>query len=163
MTDKNTGSSNDDFDSSFESGFPSSGKKPIESQDASNALKQLNENDKNIITQFIENEKNKRNLKPKILYLVCFFIFVQLVIMNLILFVVIISLVLGDGTWYFIRTIDLTIVPEVFDFLKYYITATVVELLGMLYFMIKKVFDNSIIEFFKLNRKNKENKDSDKG
>ena len=27
----------------------------------------------------------------------------------------------------------------------------------------KKVFDNSIIEFFKLNRKNKENKDSDKG
>ena len=46
---------------------------------------------------------------------------------------------------------------------KIYITATFIELLGMLYFMIRKIFDNSIIEIFKLNKQDKrvENKRQD--
>lgn len=108
-----------------------------------------------IMTQFQENESQKRNLKPRILKWVCWFILLQLVIMNGILLVIIISTVVGDSALGFIHSIDTTVIPDVFDFLKYYISATVVELLGMLYFMVTRVFDNSILKFFELNQKDK--------
>lgn len=140
-----------------ESNFPtSSDNEFMDSGSVINTLNRINKNDEEIIKQFAANEDNKRTLKPKILIWVCAFIIIQLVIMNLILFIVILSLVVGESTLWFIHSINLKIVPDVFDFLKYYITATIVELLGMLYFMIRKVFDNSIVDFFKLNRRLKD-------
>lgn len=145
-----------------ESMFPvSNDSEFMDSKSVIDTLNRINKNDEEIINQFTANEENKRTLKPTILKWVCAFIIIQLVIMNLILFVVVLSLVIGDSTLWFIHPVDLTIVPDVFGFLKYYITATIVELLGMLYFMIRKVFDNSIISFFKLNRKLKEGDKND--
>lgn len=105
-------------------------------------------------------KKNKRDLKPKILIWVCVFVLIQLIIMNAILSTIIGCLVAENSSIW----ADATIISEIFEFLKYYITATIVELLGMLYFMIRKVFDNSIIDIFKLNRRenNKKNSKNDK-
>lgn len=61
----------------------------------------------------------------------------QLAIFNfIILGVVIVSLYLGGAD----------VISGLFDFLKYYLGATLVELLGMLYFITKKTFSPNSIE-----------------
>lgn len=89
---------------------------------------------------------------------VCSFILIQIIIMNSVLLLVILGSVVGGSSLGFIHSIDEANIPVIFDFLKYYVSATIVELLGMLYFMITKVFDNSILKFFELNQKNNQNK-----
>ncbi len=146
---------------SDEGNFPK-GRNPVSKEDVSEAVAQADKNDEKIIDEFVLNEENKRNLKPKILHWVCAFVIVQLVMMNAILAIVIIGLVIGDSNLWFIHSIDPVVFPELFSFLKYYISATLVELLGMLFFMIRKVFDNSIIDIFRLNKENRGKDKKDK-
>lgn len=42
-----------------------------------------------------------------------------------------------------------TIIKYMFDFLKFYITTIVAELIAILFFIVKQVFDKSIVELFK--------------
>lgn len=146
---------------SAEGNFPKA-RNPVSKEDVSEALAQADKNDEKIIVEFAENEKNKRDLKPKILHWVCAFVLVQLILMNAILVIVIIGLVVGDSRLLFIHAIDPVVFPELFSFLKYYISATLVELLGMLFFMIRKVFDNSIIDIFRLNKEHREKDKKDR-
>ena len=38
---------------------------------------------------------------------------------------------------------------QIFDFLKFYITTIIAELIAMLFFIVKNVFDKSIVDLFK--------------
>ena len=143
-----------DLDEMCPSVFPSEANgSSINSSEVAQRVRDIHENDEKIINQFEKNEESKRILKPTILRWVCGFVLFQLIVMNLILLIVILSLVVTDeAPLGFIYPIETQSLPEVFSFLKFYISATIVELLGMLYFMIRKVFDNSIVDVFKLNR-----------
>ncbi len=146
--------------SDSQSDFPSQPNlPPLSGDDVVNIVLERDKSERTIMVQFEENEKSKRELKPTILWWVCGFIAFQLIIMNAILLIIILSLVTGDSNIWFINTMDSNNIPAVFDFLKFYISVTTVELLSMLYFMIRKVFDNSIADFFRINRQsNKDNK-----
>lgn len=41
------------------------------------------------------------------------------------------------------------VITQIFDFLKFYITSIVAELIAILFFIVKNVFDKSIVELFK--------------
>ncbi len=131
------------------------GKQPEKDIDSIAAtLKQKEENEKTIIEQFVENEKQNRTFKPKVFRAVCCFAVFQLLVMAIIILIIIIGLVVGDSNFWFIHKIDNAICKDLFDFLKYYISATIVELLGMLYFIVKQVFGNNVAKMFETNQKN---------
>lgn len=112
-----------------------------------------------LANEFRANESQKRTFKPILLTIISTLIFFQLIFSNAIILIIVLSLVAGDNPILFINKIDLSIVSELFDFLKYYITSTVVELLAMIYFIIRYVFDKSVEDMIKNNRnKDAENK-----
>ena len=74
--------------------------------------------------------------------------------MAIIIFIVIVGLVVGDSNLWFIHKIDTSVFKDLFSFLKYYISATIAELLGMLYFIVKQVFGNNVAKMFETNQKN---------
>lgn len=133
-------------------------RKYIPNDDIINSYNKEDANNKAIMAQFQYNEAQKRKLKPRMLNWVCWFILIQIIIMNAVLLLVILGSVVGDSSLWVIHSIDEATVPVIFEFLKYYVSATIVELLGMLYFMITKVFDNSILKFFELNQKTNQNR-----
>lgn len=69
-------------------------------------------------------------------------------------------LIIGTLTSSYINISEDTI-QHIFKFVEYYVTSIVVELLSILFFIVKNVFDTSIVDliknFDKRNRKNKKN------
>lgn len=86
-----------------------------------------------------ENEKQKLNFRDRLLHLVSWLIWVQLIFFNLVVFLVVSSIVFDCQ---FIKDLDENISGAILDFLKYYISVTIVELLSMLFFIMKYVFNN---------------------
>lgn len=130
-------------------------------------LKQMADNETAIIEQFVKNEEQNRKIKPKVFRNVCIFAAIQIFIMAIIILIVVIGLVTGDSNFLFIHKIDSSVCEDLFNFLKYYISATIVELLGMLYFIVKRVFSNNVAKMFEVNQKhynlqNKKQKNNDK-
>lgn len=107
------------------------------------------ENNNKIIEEFRKNEIKNREFKPHILNFICFLLMLQMILTTIIVFIVIISLVVGNNHLWFIYKLDSEVCKSVLDFLKYYISATIVELLGVLYFIVKQIFENNPIEMFK--------------
>lgn len=113
------------------------------------------ENDKVILAEFKNNEAHKRNLKYPILAIITAFSARQLLVMNVIIITVILSTVIGDNRFLFISKIDNSVLPHILSFLKFYISATIVELLGMLTIIVTKIFENPIKDFFRINHQGK--------
>ena len=86
------------------------------------------------------NAKQKYKFRNKLLKLVSFLIWFQLIFFNLVIIFVISSLVFNCT--FFKSDIPM----ELLSFLKYYISATIVELLGMLWFVMKYVFKESVLK-----------------
>lgn len=105
-----------------------------------------------LTNEFTANESQKRTFKPILLAIISVLIFFQLIFSNAVILIIVLSLVAGNDKILFINKIDLTIVSELFNFLKYYITSTVVELLAMIYFIIRYVFNDSVEDMIKNNR-----------
>lgn len=62
-----------------------------------------------------------------------------------------------------IKKIDLVVLEYLFDFLRFYIGATLAELIAILFFIVKQIFDKSIVELFKnFDRISIKNKGQDK-
>lgn len=77
-------------------------------------------------------------------------IFIQLIFFNIAVGFMLISI---TTKWNIFKNIDVKTTELILDFLKYYVSATIVELLGMLLFIIKNVFDSSLKDWFKNSKK----------
>ena len=55
---------------------------------------------------------------------------------------------------------DRSLVEAGISFMKFYITSIIVELISILFFIVKNVFDTSIIDLFKNFDKNKEKRET---
>ena len=86
-----------------------------------------------------ENEEQKLSFRNRLLRLVSWLIWVQLIFFNLIVFLVVSSIVFDCS---FIKNLDMDTSGTILDFLKYYISVTIAELLSMLFFIMKYVFNN---------------------
>ena len=103
-----------------------------------------------MMTEITENEQQKRRFKPTILIIVSFVAALQMISMNFIVFLVIFSaLVHAEHGFLFIHRISPGELDTISEFLKYYIGATVLELLGMIGFIIRYVFNESMRDIFK--------------
>lgn len=111
-----------------------------------------------LIPQLVENENQKRDLKYKMVNIITGCLIAQ----GLILFVPMTAIIYVSFSPILKDNNNLNNnLSEILSFLKYFISAVIVETLTMLYYIIKKVFDSSItdmIELFKKNKKNKKDK-----
>lgn len=76
-------------------------------------------------------------MRDKLTITVTKFLWVQLLFFNTIVLSIVLSIIVDFG---FFKTIDNELATILFDFLKYYISATIAELLGMLVFILHYVF-----------------------
>lgn len=100
-------------------------------EDVDDKINNINEN----IIQKEENQKIR--LRDKLTKTVIRFIWAQLIFFNFVVLVIILSVT--SNISYF-KTIDNDLATLLFGFLKYYISATIAELLGMLVFILHYVF-----------------------
>lgn len=84
-----------------------------------------------------QSESQKLEMRDKLTNAIKHIIWFQLLFFNLMVFLIVSSVTLKIP---FFREIDTELAIELFDFLKYYIGATIVELLGMLVFILHYVF-----------------------
>lgn len=102
-----------------------------------------------------KNEEKKREHKDLLLKIVMWFLGVQFGLFFLLLTGVIVCLIIG-------HMIDKPFPTEmttmIFDMLKIYLASIIVELISMLYFIVKNVFDTTIPDLAKqlTNNKNKD-------
>lgn len=100
-------------------------------EDVKNEIDNIN----NMIIQ--REEDQKLRLRDKLTVTVTKFLWVQLLFFNIIVLSIVLSIIVNFG---FFKTIDNELATILFDFLKYYISATIAELLGMLVFILHYVF-----------------------
>lgn len=88
-----------------------------------------------------ENESQKRSLKQSLMKYIQGILIFQLGLIGLAFFCVCISICFCEDSSILSSNLN-----EILDFLQYYITAIIVELIAMLFFIVKFVFDKSIVE-----------------
>lgn len=105
--------------------------------------------------QLQENEKLKREQKKELMEKLFKILSFQFIFTYAFVFI----LIIGTFASSFFN-ISENIIQNVFKFVEFYITAIVVELLSILFFIVKNVFDTSIVDLIKNfdKRKRKENK-----
>lgn len=82
-------------------------------------------------------EEQKLILRDKLVTAVKHIIWFQLVFFNIIIFMIVAAVTAETQIF---KDIDTELAIQLFEFLKYYISATIVELLGMLVFILHYVF-----------------------
>lgn len=92
--------------------------------------------EKNLTIEEAE-EQQKRGLRVKLINLVSKLVWVQLFFFNFVVLFVLSSIILNIKCFKIISNIDSQLL---IDFLKYYMSVTIVELLGMLLFIIQFAF-----------------------
>lgn len=91
--------------------------------------------------QLSNNEAQKREFKEKLMKYIQIVLIIQLIVVGVAFLAIIISVCLGVSHKVFIDNLD-----SILNFLQYYITAIIVEFIAMLFFIVKFVFDKSIVE-----------------
>ena len=79
----------------------------------------------------------KEHLRDKLTSTVTHFIWIQLIFFNTIVLLIVLSVTVKVGIF---KNINNDLATLLFDFLKYYISVTIAELLGMLVFILHYVF-----------------------
>lgn len=87
-----------------------------------------------------KNEIQKRRFKQKLMGYIQGVLIVQLVVVGIAFLGVCIAICFGTK-----NTILANNINTIFNFLQYYITAIIVEFIAMLFFIVKFVFDKSIV------------------
>lgn len=105
----------------------------------------------NIARKVIKNsESQKLTLRSGLAVAIKRIIWFQLLFFNLIVLLIVSSVTLKIP---FFKSINTELAIELFEFLKYYISATIVELLGMLAFILHYVFSpHKLLEILKKNK-----------
>lgn len=99
------------------------------------------------------NEELKRIHKTKLMNNVFRLLKYQFIFMYVLVFCFLV--IIGFSNWI---QISETVVLEIISFIKFFITSVIVELISILLFIVKNVFDKSIVDLFK----NFDTKDTDK-
>lgn len=84
-----------------------------------------------------DEENQKLELRDKLVVTIKCIIWIQLLFFNLVVFTIVLSVTSSFSVF---KNIDTELSIQLFEFLKYYISATIVELLGMLGFILHFVF-----------------------
>ena len=94
--------------------------------------------------QLKENERLKRRHKEVLLTTLFKFLKYQFIATYIIIFILIIIVAAN-------KYLNITekIISEIFSFLRFYITTIVAELIAILFFIVKNVFDKSIVDLFR--------------
>lgn len=87
--------------------------------------------------------KQKLKLRKKSFDLIARLIFGQLLFSDFFILIIVLGIILDLP---FIKDFDSDIFFKLIDFLKYFIGATIVEMLGMLFFVIKFLFSNNVLD-----------------
>lgn len=123
---------------------------PVNEDDEVNEKNSKLQTDKTIINQFKKDELQKRQFKKILLNTVCVFVGVQTVFMNGVVIFAIISFICKPNFWMF-RSLNTEEMHILVSFIEFYISSTIVELLGMLFFIVKNVFDKTLKDMFENN------------
>lgn len=91
--------------------------------------------------QLSENEKQKRIFKQKLMKYIQVILVSQLSVVGLAFIAIVACICLGVSHPIFADNIQ-----AILNFMQYYITAIIVEFIAMLFFIVKFVFDKSIVE-----------------
>lgn len=94
---------------------------------------------------FFENEKQKFNLRIKIVNFVKVLLAVQILFFNVVVGLIIFSIIVKYDKF---NILSPATISCLLSFLKYYISATVVELLGMLFFITQYSFSKIDANYF---------------
>lgn len=94
--------------------------------------------------QLVLNEEEKRKHKNTVVEKLFSILKWQFIAMYAFSFIIIIAIIFGGC---FNSNVEM--IKYVFDFLKFYITSILAELIAILFFIVKQVFDKSIVELFK--------------
>lgn len=93
--------------------------------------------------ELIENEEQKRDFKEQLMTFITRMLWVQLTVVS-------VPVILSYAAVTFKLPLSRTLITKdiniIFDFLKYYITAVIGEFIAMLFFIVKYVFDKSIVD-----------------
>lgn len=110
-------------------------------------IKENNVNFKDrIITELEKNETEKRADRKTLSFLLKIFLFIQFSIC----FILIVGVFFLIGFAHFKNlAFEYNIIKEMFGFLKFYIGSVVVELISMLYLVVKNTFDTTISDIAK--------------
>lgn len=101
---------------------------------------------KALAPQLEENEKQKRNFKESLMKYIIIILSIQL---GFFLFVVFLFAFAFCFKTPFTNSISIEQLKHIIEFLKYYISAVIVEFIAMLFFIVKFVFDRSIVGLIK--------------
>lgn len=104
--------------------------------------------------QLVLNEEKKRTHKDIVVGKLFSILKWQFIATYIFTFILIVAIVFGG----YFKT-DSEMLKYMFDFLKFYITSILAELIAILFFIVKQVFDKSIFELFKNFDKNVKNDD----
>lgn len=94
-----------------------------------------------IVNSYVQGERNKLERQKPLLYIVACFTGLQLLVFNV---------VVAGAVWLAFEKGDASIVKSMINVLKYYIGATVVELIGMLTFITSATFSTKHIKTMEL-------------
>ena len=133
--------------------MPSSDSDMISGMNEAFAMKQrLYE--KVLAPQLEENEKLKREQKTDLMNNIFIILKWQFIATYVFVLVVLIALLCST-----LLGIPEKVAIEAISFIKFYITSIIVELISILFFIVKNVFDTSIVDLFKNFDKSKDKKD----
>ena len=90
--------------------------------------------------QLSDNEIQKRSFKEDLMKYIKRVLIAQLIVVGIAFLAVSIAICFGVNNPILVNNI-----AKIFDFLQYYITAIIVEFIAMLFFIVKFVFDKSIV------------------
>lgn len=112
-----------------------------------------------LLPELRENEKQKRELKPKLLNAVITLIRAYSGLFIIVLFAFVASIIIYP--WFEIK-LEIELMNKFISFLEFFIGATFAEFIGMLFFIVHYIFDKSIVELMKeFKKENDENKEQD--
>lgn len=94
-----------------------------------------------VLRSYAQNEKERTDRQKPLLYAIVGLTIVQLLVFNLII---------GLIAWWTYKNGETSVVLQFFDILKYYIGATVVELIGMIWFITRGTFSSDHIKMMEL-------------
>ena len=101
---------------------------------------------KYLAPQLKENEVQKRKFKERLMKYIIRILTVQLVIFLLVVLIFAFSFCFKTS---FTKDISIEQLKHIVEFLKYYISAVIVAFIAMLFFIVKFVFDRSIVGLIK--------------
>ena len=94
------------------------------------------------INEIIKNEKQKRKFRKQIINIIRVFTWIQLIFFNGVVGFIIFATTVDVG-W--LKITELATIQNMLDFLKFYVGATLVELIGLFGIIIRFVFSDNVL------------------